>query len=364
MSETTVTFAGYTIGYGKETYKELGPICSRYGKKAVVIGGERALAAAKPYITEAVKGTGIEITGFEWFGGVASYENAERLGKIDSVKNADMIFACGGGKAIDTSKCVARNLDKPFFTFPTIAATCASITAIAVMYYPNGVQKDVFVGKRPAIHAFINLNIIAQAPPIYLWAGIGDTLAKYTEVPFSSRGHEHEMAHKDALPLCMSRMTGEPLLQYGKEAYDLVKQGKTSFALEQTVLAITVTSGMVSYLIDAYKYNSSMGHAIFYGMTVIPQIEEKHLHGEVVSYGVLCMLMMDKQMDLLDKIYKFMKSIGLPTKLADMDVKIEEMGPAIESAATKYDIEFAPYKITKELMMQAVKDLEEYNKTH
>ena len=48
-----------------------------------------------------------------------------------------------------------------------------------------------------------------------------------------------------------------------------------------------------------------MGHAIFYGMTELPQIEERHLHGEVVSYGVLCMLMMDGQMELLDEIYKF-----------------------------------------------------------
>ena len=143
-------------------------------------------------------------------------------------------------------------------------------------------------------------------------------------------------------------------LQYGKQAMDDVKAGKSSFALEQVVLAVVITSGMVSYLIDSYKYNSNMGHAIFYGMTVLPQIEERHLHGEVVSYGVLCMLMMDKQMDLLDRIYKFMKSIGLPTKLADMEVTLDEMGPALDSAVTKYDIECSPYKITKELMYQAV----------
>ena len=40
------------------------------------------------------------------------------------------------------------------------------------------------------------------------------------------------------------------------------------------------------------------------------------------------------------------------------------MGPALDSAVTKYAIETSPYKITKELMYQAVVDLEEYNKTH
>lgn len=361
MDVTNVLFPGYTVGSGAETYEKLGELCARYGTKAVVIGGEKALAAIKPYLTEAIKGTNIEILGYEWFGGVASYENGERLLALDTVKNADMIFACGGGKAIDCCKYVAMQSKKPFFTFPTIAATCAATTAIAVMYYPNGVQKDVFVGPRPAIHNFINLEIIANAPEVYLWAGIGDTLAKYTEVPFSSRGLE--LGHKDALPVVMSSMTGDPLLKYGTKAMQDVKDKKSSFELEQTVLAIVLTSGLISYLIDI-NLNSGMGHAIFYGMTVLPQIEERHLHGEVVSYGVLCMLMMDKQMEKLEEIYKFMKSIGLPTKLADMEVSIDEIEPVLDSAITKYDIEVGPYKITKELMRQAILDLEEYNKTH
>ena len=361
MDVTNVLFPGYTIGSGLETYAKLGELCSRYGKKAVVIGGERALAAIKPVLTEAVKGTDIELVAFEWFGGVASYENGERLLALDTVKSADMIFACGGGKAIDCCKYVAMESKKPFFTFPTIAATCASTTAIAVMYYPSGVQKDVFVGPRPAIHNFINLDIIAKAPEVYLWAGIGDTLAKYTEVPFSARGME--LAHKDALPVVMSSMTGDPLLKYGTKAMEDAKSGKASFEMEQAVLAVVLTSGLISYLVDI-NINSGMAHAIFYGMTVLPQIEERHLHGEVVSYGVLCMLMMDNQMEKLEEIYKFMKSIGLPTKLADMEVSVDEIEPALDSAATKYDIEVGPYKITKDMMRKAMLDLEEYNKTH
>ena len=361
MEVTNVFFPGYSIASGLSTYEKLGEVCAKYGKKAVVIGGEHALNAMRPVLTEAVKGTNIEIVGFEWYGGVASYENGERLLGLDTVKEADMIFACGGGKVIDTCKYVSMQSGKPFFTFPTIAATCAATTAIAVMYYPNGVQKDVFVGPRPTSHCFINLEVIANAPEVYLWAGIGDTLAKYTEVPFSARGLQ--LAHRDELAVVMSEMTGTPLLKYGTKAMQDVKNHQSSFELEQVVLAIILTTGLVSYLIDV-NLNSGMAHALFYGMTVLPQIEERHLHGEVVSYGVLCMLMMDKQMDELEKIYKFMKSINLPTKLADIEVKEDELEPVLDSAITKYDIDVSPYKITKELMKQAILDLEEYNKTH
>ena len=59
MNTTNVLFPGYTIGSGLETYEKLGELCSRYGKKAVVIGGERALEDIKPVLTEAVKETDI-----------------------------------------------------------------------------------------------------------------------------------------------------------------------------------------------------------------------------------------------------------------------------------------------------------------
>ncbi len=48
---------------------------------------------------------------------------------------ADMLFLVGGGRAIDEGKEIATILDKPHFTFPTLASTnCAPVTEIAVFY--------------------------------------------------------------------------------------------------------------------------------------------------------------------------------------------------------------------------------------
>ena len=45
------------------------------------------------------------------------------------------MFAVGGGKAMDTVKVVAIELDdKPFFTIPTIASTCAATSEVAAVY--------------------------------------------------------------------------------------------------------------------------------------------------------------------------------------------------------------------------------------
>ncbi len=44
------------------------------------------------------------------------------------------------------------------------------------------------------------------------------------------------------------------------------------------------------------------------------------------------------------------------------EVSVDEIDPVLESAETKYDIEFGPYKITKEMMKKAVLDLESTTK--
>ena len=88
-----------------------------------------------------------------------------------------MIFAVGGGRACDTCKYVANEMDKPLFCFPTVASNCASVTAISVIYNPDGSFREYYYPKN-ANHTFIESSIIADSPEELLWAGIGDALSK------------------------------------------------------------------------------------------------------------------------------------------------------------------------------------------
>lgn len=74
-------------------------------------------------------------------------------------KNQDTVYAgifggcrsfsahAGGGKAIDTCKVLAHSTNRPFFTFPTIASTCASCTSLGidVRVYPYTVTEQMIV---------------------------------------------------------------------------------------------------------------------------------------------------------------------------------------------------------------------------
>ena len=70
MQETL--FPGYTIG--DDAYTNIPAVCAPFGKKAAIIGGKHALAAAEEKIRKAVEGSDIEITGTFWYGGESSVE--------------------------------------------------------------------------------------------------------------------------------------------------------------------------------------------------------------------------------------------------------------------------------------------------
>ena len=61
MNFQETLFPGYTIG--EDAYQNIPAVCAPFGKKAAIIGGKHALAAAEEKIRRAVEGSGIEITG-------------------------------------------------------------------------------------------------------------------------------------------------------------------------------------------------------------------------------------------------------------------------------------------------------------
>ena len=63
-------FPGYTVG--PDAYEDIVNVCPAYGKKVVIIGGKRALAAAKDKILKAIEGSTLEVIGVFWYGYAAA----------------------------------------------------------------------------------------------------------------------------------------------------------------------------------------------------------------------------------------------------------------------------------------------------
>jgi glycerol dehydrogenase len=354
----TKLFPGYSIG--PDAYKEIIKTCTPYGTKAVVVGGENAINAARNKIQEAVRGSKIEITGFFLFGGEASFENIERLEAIPQVREAHMIFAVGGGKAIDTGKVLAQRTERAFFSFPTIASTCAACTSLGILYNPDGSLREYSFSNVPAVHIFIDSEIIAEAPDKYLWAGIGDSMAKYFESSVSSRGDE--LNHSQAMGVLIGNMCSEPFQKYGKKALEDCKNNIVSEELEEIILGVVISTGFVSNLVSI-DITTGLAHAVYNGFTMIPHIEKHHhLHGEIVSFGILILLIVDRQKEQFEKIFQFNKSLGLPTMLSDLHCTMDDVDKVIDKALKGIDVRHYPYEVTPDMIKYAFSFLESYNK--
>lgn len=352
MNFQETLFPGYTIG--EDAYQNISAVCAPFGKKAAIIGGKHALAAAEEKICRAVEGSGIEVTGTYWYGGEASVENIAML--EPQVKEADMLFAVGGGKAIDTVKVLAHMTHRPFFTFPTIASTCASCTSLGILYHPDGSLREYSFSKIPPNHIFIDPQIIADAPVKYLWAGMGDTMAKHFECTTSSRGDVP--SHSDAMGIALSSMCAEPILRWGQKAMEDCRAHQVTYELTEIILSIIVSTGLVSNFVQV-DYTTGLAHAIYNGFTILPSTEEHHhLHGEVVSYGILAMLTIDKKYEERDKVLAFNRSIGLPTRLSDIHAKPEDLPAVAEKALQGIDVRKWPYAVTVEMIVDGIQELE------
>ena len=140
------------------------------------------------------------------------------------------------------------------------------------------------------------------------------------------------------------------------------RQGLCTYDVEQVVLAIVVTTGIASiFLTKDYTpdYNSGLAHAVFYAMTSYPVIEEKHLHGEVVGFGVLLALLVDKDEEEFEAIYRLNRALGLPVSLEEIEITEEQWEECETRIPDMSDVAHYPYRVTKEMLDAAMARLRE-----
>lgn len=345
-------YANYTIG--ADAYENVAKVTAPYGNKILVIGGEKALASAIDKVLKALESSGMTVVETITHKGECSYSIIDEYKKIVEATKPDMIFGFGGGKALDSAKGVADKCNLPIFAFPTIASTCAATSALSVVYKENGDFEAIYSFDKPAIHSFINLDVIAHAPAKYLRAGIGDTIGKFFECHFAARGDE--LAHSSRMGREVSRLCYEPFTLYGEKGLKDCENHEVSNELLEVVLAIIVSTGMVSLLVDDH-YNSAVAHATYYGLVILPDFEEHYLHGDVVAYGVLVQLAIDGDLEAMNELKTFLDSIGIITKLSDMNVKVhkEFLKDVLPAIINGPDMVKIPYKITEDMILEGMK---------
>ncbi|OQA09590.1 MAG: Glycerol dehydrogenase [Firmicutes bacterium ADurb.Bin373] len=157
--------------------------------------------------------------------------------------------------------------------------------------------------------------VIAEAPTRFLVAGMGDALATWFEArSCGATQSENACGGLGTLTgLNLARLCYDTLLEYGVAALVSCKANAVTPALEHVIEANILLSGL-----GFESGGIAAAHSIHNGLTALPGTHN-YYHGEKVALGVLASLFMSgKSKALIDEVYSFCESVGLPTTLAGL----------------------------------------------
>lgn len=339
---------------GADVAKQLPKYCQQLGPQTLILGGHTGLKVLKEHVGEIINAS------YHWFGGVCSIGNINKLKAIAQAEQAQVIVAVGGGKALDTGKAVANEMDLPIITVPTIAATCAALTPLSIRYTDNGHFLDLYhLPSAPQV-ALVDSTIIARSPLRWLAAGLGDTLAKLYE--YRSLRHDHSvLIGTQKLTAFNSQLCFDLIQTYGADACRALNEGEPSQALEQVVDAIMLYAAMTSLM--ASGAHATIAHGFYEGLTVNDDVREFG-HGLLVGYGNLVLLALEQRSDeeLVEAI-QLAKDCHIPTTLAEikLDWTEDELSEVYKATLATPEAQLLPFKVTAESLAQACQRIDDLN---
>ncbi|MGC1722692.1 MAG: glycerol dehydrogenase [Isosphaeraceae bacterium] len=289
------------------------------------------------------------------FSGECSLTEIERVKAAGRELGARTIVGAGGGKVLDTARAAAAGLGLPVVNCPTVASSDAPCSASSVIYTDEGVfQEYRFYRKNPDL-VLVDTEVIAQAPPRLLVAGMGDALATWFEARTCVAGHVKNMRGGGSTnsAAALAELCYRTLLEDGAAALRAVETKVVTSALERLVEANTLLSGL-----GFESSGLAAAHAVHNGLTVAPGTHH-YLHGEKVAFGLLVQLVMEgAPRATVEQVLGFSTEVGLPITLAE--VGLSELPRdlltqiARRATAPGETIHNEPFEVTPDMVADAI----------
>jgi len=316
MAETLPFIFGAPGTYlqGPGVLEAVGPHLACVGARAFGVVDPIVRSQVEPALQAACGAEGIAWHA-EPFPGECTEAAVEHLAAAARAASPAMVIAAGGGKALDTGKLVAETLGLPSVMIPTIAATDAPTSRIAVLYTEAHAQLRVARLRANPRLVVVDTAIIVRAPIRFLVAGMGDAISTWPEARAcaGSGGRTPAGGRPTRAALGLAELCYRTVLAHGRQARDDAAAGRVSDAFEAIVEANTLLSGL------GFESGGLAGaHSLYAGLSALPT-EAPYLHGEKVAFGVVVQTYLEgwppaERQELLD----FYRAVGLPGTLREI----------------------------------------------
>jgi len=349
---------------GEDEILNLGYFVKSFGESALLIAHKDDVARVKDKLDKTSEKFGITFVESS-FQGECSRQEVARLKQVAKENKCACTIGLGGGKAIDTAKCVAEG--EALIIVPTIAATDAPTSHSAVMYTPEGAFDDYAYFKQNPSVVLIDTTVIAKAPTRFLVSGMGDALSTYFEARATSNSYSNVNAglpcgYREGVcgeakgtntALVLAKLCYETLLRDGSKAKAASDCNLVTQSLENIIEANILLSGL------GFESGGLAGaHAIHDGLTIL-EGTHKYFHGEKVAFGTIAQLVLENSpTEELKQVLDFCLEVGLPVCLSDIGVdsitETELMEVAKKACIKEESIHSMPFPITIEAVAAAI----------
>ncbi len=293
---------------------EIGEYAARLGGRALIAGGETALAAVRDALCPSLRHSGVEYA-VSQFSGFCSWNNIERYRQELISGRYDLIIGVGGGRVMDCVKAASNAAGVPMIAVPTVAATCAAWTPLSVIYTDDGVYESILEHARAPSLVVVDFEVLAGAPARFLAAGIADSLAKWLEITLNTAS----MPRLDltvTASIRLSEICNDILYGKGKAALEAAGAHTVTDDFIQVAEAVIFLIGTISGL-SGEAVRLAIGHTIYNCFSHF-RSADGFLHGQKVAFGLAVQqVLQGKPMAEVIRFLEFTKSIGVPARLED-----------------------------------------------
>lgn len=345
---------------GPRATDELGDQMRKIGLEgpAYILASGRAINELSARWQGGLSAAGIEFIIGEFAGECSDSEIDLHVGRADGCA---VIVGVGGGKTLDTSRAVAGTLGVAAVNCPTLASSDAPCSALSVVYDAHGVfERLVFYPRNPAL-VLVDTSLVAAAPTRYLVSGMGDALATWYEARTVIEAHRPNQVHGGTTLAggALARLCCQTLYADGPAALAAVAAGAVTPALERIVEANTLLSGL-----GFESGGLAIAHSVHNGLTTAPATHS-FLHGEKVSFGLVVQLVVEgRPTDELDEVIHFCRVIGLPTTLADLRLRADDLATlqtvAERTVAVGETAHNEPFEVTADKILDGIRAADSY----
>ncbi|GAA0706929.1 glycerol dehydrogenase [Paraclostridium ghonii] len=349
---------------GQDELLNLGYFIKVFGDSALLIAHKDDIERVKDKLDSTAKKFGVTFVESN-FNGECSREEVARLQELAKNNKCSCTIGLGGGKAIDTAKCVAKGDN--LIIVPTIAATDAPTSHSAVLYTPDGAFDDYAYFKQSPDVVLVDTTVIAKAPTRFLVSGMGDALSTYFEARATSNSYSNVNA---GLPcgyregLCGEAKGTNTALALAKLCYEtLIKDGLKAKVASDCNLVTPALENIIetNILLSGLGFESgglAAAHAIHDGLTIL-EGTHKYFHGEKVAFGTIAQLVLENApTEEIEEVLEFCLQVGLPVCLEDIGVETiteEELKEVAQKACIKEESIYSmPFPIDVEEVAAAI----------